>query len=393
MDTPNADRSNPAPAKKPRRIDTYTLLGLLAWIGLVLLCLAPAARAERIKDLAQVGGVRSNPLVGYGLVVGLDGSGDRTSQAPFTVQSLKNMLGELGVNVPANVNPQLKNVAAVAIHADLPAFAKPGQPIDITVSSIGNATSLRGGSLLMAPLRGADGEVYAIAQGNLVVGGFGAQGRDGSRVSVNVPSVGRIPNGATVERAVPNALDTGDGTITLNLHRADFTTVSRMVAALEQNFGAGNAYALDAVTVAVRAPADVSRRINFLAQVENLELTPGSAPAKVIVNARTGTVVIGAQVQVMPAAVTHGSLTVTITESANVSQPNEFSRGGNTVVTPQSTVSVSQEGNRMFKFEGGTSLDEIVRAVNEVGAAPGDLIAILEALKQAGALRAELEVI
>ncbi|MBP6458403.1 MAG: flagellar basal body P-ring protein FlgI, partial [Pseudoxanthomonas sp.] len=175
---------------------------MLAWIGLVLICLAPAARAERIKDLAQVGGVRSNPLVGYGLVVGLDGTGDRTSQAPFTVQSLKNMLGELGVNVPANVNPQLKNVAAVAIHADLPAFAKPGQPIDITVSSIGNATSLRGGSLLMAPLRGADGEVYAIAQGNLVVGGFGAQGKDGSRVSVNVPSVGRIPNGATVERAI-----------------------------------------------------------------------------------------------------------------------------------------------------------------------------------------------
>jgi len=392
MDTTQANRPTP-PAKKPRRIDAYTWLGLLAWIGLVLLCLAPAARAERIKDLAQVGGVRSNPLVGYGLVVGLDGTGDRTSQAPFTVQSLKNMLGELGVNVPANVNPQLKNVAAVAIHADLPAFAKPGQPIDITVSSIGNATSLRGGSLLMAPLRGADGEVYAIAQGNLVVGGFGAQGRDGSRVSVNVPSVGRIPNGATVERTVPNALDSGDGTVTLNLHRADFTTVSRMVAALDQSFGSGSAYAIDAVTVAVRAPADVSRRVNFLAQVENLELTPGSAPAKVIVNARTGTVVIGAQVQVMPAAVTHGSLTVTITESANVSQPGAFSRGGDTVVTAQSNVSVSQEGNRMFKFEGGTSLDEIVRAVNEVGAAPGDLIAILEALKQAGALRAELEVI
>ena len=393
MHPQNPERSSDAPAKKPRRIDTYTLLGLLAWIGLVLICLAPAARAERIKDLAQVGGVRSNPLVGYGLVVGLDGTGDRTSQAPFTVQSLKNMLGELGVNVPANVNPQLKNVAAVAIHADLPAFAKPGQPIDITVSSIGNATSLRGGSLLMAPLRGADGEVYAIAQGNLVVGGFGAQGKDGSRVSVNVPSVGRSPNGATVERAIPNALVSGEGTITLNLHRADFTTVSRMVAALDQSFGSGSASAIDAVTVAVRAPSDISRRINFLAQVENLELTPGSAPAKVIVNARTGTVVIGAQVQVMPAAVTHGSLTVTITESANVSQPNEFSRGGQTVVTPQSSVSVSQEGNRMFKFEGGTSLDEIVRAVNEVGAAPGDLIAILEALKQAGALRAELEVI
>ncbi|MGN6223269.1 flagellar basal body P-ring protein FlgI [Pseudoxanthomonas sp.] len=360
---------------------------------MVLACLAPSARAERIKDLAQVGGVRSNPLVGYGLVVGLDGTGDRTSQAPFTVQSLKNLLGELGVNVPPNVNPQLKNVAAVAIHADLPAFAKPGQPIDITVSSIGNATSLRGGSLLMAPLRGADGEVYAIAQGNLVVGGFGAQGRDGSKVSVNVPSVGRIPNGAIVERAVPNAMNDGSGSVTLNLHQADFTTVSRMVAALDQRFGAGAAYAVDAVTVAVRAPADAGGRVNFLAQVENLELTPGSAPAKVIVNARTGTVVIGAQVQVMPAAVTHGSLTVTITESANVSQPNAFNRGGQTVVTPQSNVQVTSEGNRMFKFEGGTSLDEIVRAVNEVGAAPGDLIAILEALKQAGALRAELEII
>jgi len=359
---------------------------------LLSLALASNAQAERIKDLAQVGGVRSNPLVGYGLVVGLDGSGDRTSQAPFTVQSLKNLLGELGVNVPPNVNPQLKNVAAVAIHADLPAFAKPGQPIDITVSSIGNSTSLRGGSLLMAPLRGADGEVYAIAQGNLVVGGFGAQGKDGSRVSVNVPSVGRIPNGAIVERAVPGGFGSSD-LVTLNLHKGDFTTVSRMVAALEQNFGAGTAQAIDAVTVQVRAPADPSRRINFMSQVENLELTPGSAPAKIIVNARTGTVVIGAQVQVMPAAIAHGSLTVTITESANVSQPYEFSRGGQTVVTPQSQVSISAEGNRMFKFAGGTTLDEIVRAVNEVGAAPGDLIAILEALKQAGALRAELEVI
>ncbi|HVK53371.1 MAG TPA: flagellar basal body P-ring protein FlgI [Pseudoxanthomonas sp.] len=354
----------------------------------------PAARAERIKDLAQVGGVRSNPLVGYGLVVGLDGTGDRTSQAPFTVQSLKNLLGELGVNVPSNVNPQLKNVAAVAIHAELPAFAKPGQPIDITVSSIGNATSLRGGSLLMAPLRGADGEVYAIAQGNLVVGGFGAQGRDGSKVSVNVPSVGRIPNGATVERAVPNAMgEDAGGNITLNLHQADFTTVSRMVDALQARFGNGSAAAVDAVTVVVRAPQDPGSRVMFMAQVENLELNPGSAAAKVVVNARTGTVVIGSNVTVMPAAVTHGSLTVTITESAEVSQPNSFTRGGQAVVVPQSTVTVNQEGNRMFKFEGGTSLDEIVRAVNEVGAAPGDLIAILEALKQAGALRAELEII
>ena len=363
---------------------------LLGAVVLLAGFLAPA-HAERIKDLAQVGGVRGNALVGYGLVVGLDNSGDRTSQAPFTVQSLKNMLAELGVNVPPGVNPQLKNVAAVAIHAELPPFAKPGQAIDITVSSIGNAVSLRGGSLLMAPLKGADGQVYAIAQGNLVVGGFGAQGSDGSRVSVNIPSVGRIPNGATVERAVPSALDAG-GDITLNLHRNDFTTVSRMVDALNSAFGAGAARAGGGVTVSVGAPGDPRARVGFLARIENLELTPGAAPAKVVVNARTGTVVIGAQVRVMPAAVAHGALTVTINEDHDVSQPGGFATG-TTVVTPSSTVSTSQEGSRMFKFEGGTTLDEIVRAVNEVGAAPGDLIAILEALRQAGALRAELEVI
>jgi len=283
---------------------------IAACVGVFVLAVAvvPPASAERIKDLAQVGGVRGNALVGYGLVVGLDGSGDRTSQAPFTVQSLKNLLGELGVNVPANVNPQLKNVAAVAIHAELPAFAKPGQPIDITVSSIGNAVSLRGGSLLMAPLRGADGQIYAIAQGNLIVGGFGAQGKDGSRVSVNVPSVGRIPNGATVERALPDPLANG-GDITLNLHNGDFTTVSRMVAALNNAFGEGAARAVDGVTVAVAAPTDPGARIGLLARIENLELTPGSAPAKVVVNSRTGTVVIGQQVRVGPAAISHGSLT------------------------------------------------------------------------------------
>lgn len=359
--------------------------------GLLLMACAGLAQAERIKDLARVGGVRGNALVGYGLVVGLDGSGDRTSQTPFTVQSLRNMLNELGVSVPANVNPQLKNVAAVAIHAELPPFAKPGQTIDITVSSIGNAGSLRGGSLLMAPLRGADGQVYAIAQGNLVVGGFGAQGRDGSRVSVNVPSAGRIPNGATVERALPGVFDSS-GEVTLNLNQSDFTTAARMVAALDAAFGPGSARAIDGVTVAARAPIDPAARIDFLARVENLELTPGVAAAKVIVNSRTGTVVIGSQVRVMPAAVAHGSLTVTIDENLDVSQPNAFGRGS-TVVTPSSDIGAVQEGSRMFRFAGGTSLDEIVRAVNEVGAAPGDLIAILEALKQAGALRAELEVI
>lgn len=357
---------------------------------LLLACALPA-HAERIKDLAQVGGVRGNALVGYGLVVGLDGSGDRTSQAPFTVQSLKNLLGELGVNVPANVNPQLKNVAAVAIHAELPPFAKPGQTIDITVSSVGNAVSLRGGSLLMAPLKGADGQVYAIAQGNLVVGGFGAQGKDGSRVSVNIPSVGRIPNGATVERALPDVFGAG-GEITLNLHQNDFTTVSRMVNALNATFGEGAARAVDGVTVAVQAPTDPGARIGMLARIENVELSPGAAPARIVVNSRTGTVVIGSQVRVSPAAIAHGSLTVTVSESAQISQPNAFG-GGQTVAVPQSTITASNEGSRMFRFDGGATLDEIVRAVNEVGAAPGDLIAILEALKQAGALSAELEVI
>lgn len=369
----------------------FSPLRKLAVITLATMFVIAPAQAERIKDIAQVGGVRGNALVGYGLVVGLDGSGDRTSQAPFTVQSLRNLLGELGVNVPSNVNPQLKNVAAVAIHAELPPFAKPGQPIDITVSSIGNAVSLRGGSLLMAPLKGADGEVYAIAQGNLVVGGFGAQGKDGSRVSVNIPSVGRIPNGATVERALPDVFSAG-GEITLNLHKNDFTTVSRMVSALNASFGDGAARAIDGVTVAVQAPSDPGARIGLLARIENIELTPGAAPAKVVVNSRTGTVVIGAQVRVSPAAIAHGSLTVTVTESNAISQPNAFG-GGQTVVVPQSSITATNEGSRMFRFDGGTTLNEIVRAVNEVGAAPGDLIAILEALKQAGALSAELEII
>lgn len=366
-----------------RHLAAALLVGLATW--------APAASAERIKDIASIGGVRSNALVGYGLVVGLDNSGDRTSQAQFTVQSLKNMLGELGVNIPPGVNPQLKNVAAVAIHAELPAFAKPGQTIDVTVSSVGNAVSLRGGSLLMAPLKGADGQVYAIAQGNLVVGGFGAQGADGSRVSVNIPSVGRIPNGATVERALPDVF-AGASELTINLHSNDFTTVSRMVNAINARFGTGMARAIDGGSISVRSPLDPGARIELLAQLENIELAPGAAAAKVVVNARTGTVIIGNNVTVGPAAISHGALTVSITENRNVSQPGAFGNGS-TVVTPQSDISVQQDGSHMFKFAGGTTLDEIVRAVNAVGAAPGDLIAILEALRQSGALRAELEVI
>lgn len=359
-----------------------------ATLALLLACVITPAHAERIKDLAQVAGVRGNPLVGYGLVVGLDGSGDRTSQTPFTVQSMKSMLEQLGVTIPPGVNPQLKNVAAVAIHAELPAFAKPGQTIDVTVSSIGNAGSLRGGSLLMAPLKGADGQVYAIAQGSLVVSGFGAQGRDGSRIQVNSANGGRIPNGAIVERAVPGAAP--GGSVTLNLHQNDFTTAARIVAAVDAAFQPGLARALDGVTIEITPPA--GDRIAFLAKLESLDVSPGASAAKVIVNSRTGTVVMGGGVTVMPAAVSHGSLTVTVSETAQVSQPNPLS-GGATVVTPQSTVTASADGSRMFLFEGGTSLESIVRAVNAVGAAPGDIVAILEALKRAGALRAELEVI
>jgi flagellar P-ring protein precursor FlgI len=350
--------------------------------------LALPARAERIKDIAQVAGVRGNPLVGYGLVVGLDGSGDRTSQTPFTVQSLKSMLDQLGVTIPPGVNPQLKNVAAVAISAELPAFAKPGQTIDVTVSSVGNAGSLRGGMLLMAPLKGADGQVYAIAQGSLVVSGFGAQGKDGSRISVNATNTGRIPNGAIVERAVPGGAQGGN--VTLNLNQSDFTTASRIVSAIDGAFGPGHARALDGVTIEIAPPA--GDRIAFLARLESLDIAPGTAAAKVIVNSRTGTVVMGGAVSVLPAAVSHGSLTVSITESLQVSQPNAFG-GGDTAVVGQSTIEASQTGGRMFKLDGGTSLDAIVRAVNAVGAAPGDIVAILEALKRAGALRAELEVI
>ncbi len=363
------------------------------WFAVVFVVFTEYAFAERVKDLSSVAGVRNNQLVGYGIVVGLDGTGDQTSQTPFTVQSMKNMLQQFGVTIPPGVNMQLKNVAAVSIHADLPAFAKPGQTIDITVASLGNAKSLRGGSLLLAPLKGADGNVYAIAQGNLVVGGFGASAADGSKVTVNIPSAGRIPNGATVERAVPNDFHNFE-TIMLNLHSPDFTTSDRLAKLINESLGPGVAESVDAVSIRVRAPQDPTQRTSFLAHLENLEFQPGQAAAKVIINSRTGTVVIGSHVRVTPAAVSHGSLVVTISERPFASQPvAPFSNAGQTVVLPDSEVDVSQDESKMFLFEPGTSLDEIVQAVNRVGAAPGDLVAILEALKQAGALRAELLVI
>jgi flagellar P-ring protein precursor FlgI len=360
---------------------------LAGWLVLT----AMPVHAERVKDLASVQGVRPNQLVGYGLVVGLDGTGDQTSQTPFTVQSIKNMLMRVGVTIPPNTNPQLKNVAAVTVTAELPPFSKPGQTIDVTVSSIGNAKSLRGGMLLVAPLYGVDGEVYAMAQGNLVVSGFGIEGKDGSRIALNVPSAGRVPNGATVERTVPNDF-AAQPRITLNLNSPDFTTATRLASGINTLLGQDTAQALDAVSVQVQAPVETTQRIAFVSALQELEIEPGEGPARVIVNSRTGTVVIGSHVRVLPAAVAHGSLSVTITERIDTSQPEPFSRG-ETTVTPRSSIEVAQEPARMFVFNAGVSLDEIVRAVNQVGAAPGDLVAILEALKEAGALRAELIVI
>lgn len=358
---------------------------------LLLTLLTPLAWAERIKDIAGVAGVRSNQLVGYGLVVGLNGTGDSTNQTPFTVQSFKSMLASFGISVPADLPLQLKNVAAVALHAELPAFAKPGQALDVTASSVGNSKSLRGGTLLMAPLKGADGQIYAVAQGNLVVGGFGAEGADGSKITVNVPSVGRIPGGAMVERAVNSPFATGDN-IMFNLHRADFTTAKRVVDAINKTFGPGTANALDGGSVKVQAPRENGDRVLFLSMLENIEVTEGQAPARVVINSRTGTIVIGQNVRVQPAAVTHGNLTVTVSEKTEVSQPGPLAAGQTTVV-PRSSVVAEQEQRRMFTFGPGATLDQIVRAVNKVGTAPGDLMAILEALRQAGALQADIVVI
>nr|WP_235035675.1 flagellar basal body P-ring protein FlgI [Zhongshania aliphaticivorans] len=352
----------------------------------------PSAQAERVKDLVNVAGVRENQLVGYGLVVGLSGTGDQTSQAPFTIQSIRNMLTGFGVRVPDNVNPQLKNVAAVTVHASLPAFAKPGQTIDVTVSSIGNAASLRGGSLLMAPMMGADGQVYAVAQGSLLVGGLGVSGADGSRVTVNIPSAGRIPNGAIVERAAPSMMSS-NGEIMLNLKKSDFTTARRLAEEINSKFGAGTASAMDSATVKVQGPSNPDRSVTFISMLESLEITPAEAGARVVVNSRTGTIVIGGNVRVLPAAVSHGSLTVSISEDVEISQPGAFSRGGQTVAAQQSEIEVQESGSRMFLLDAGVTLEDIVKAINNVGASPSDLVAILEALDQAGALRAELLVI
>jgi flagellar P-ring protein precursor FlgI len=361
-----------------------TLLACLA-----ALLVATPASADRIKDLGGFQGIRTNQLTGYGIVVGLPGTGDDNLE--YTVQSVKAVASRFGLQLPSNANPGLKNAAVVMITAELPAFAKPGQRIDITVSSMGKAKSLRGGSLIMAPLLGADGQVYAMAQGNLAVGGLGAEGKDGSQIVVNTPSTGRIPEGATVERAVATGFADSPA-LTFNLARADFTTAQNVATAINQKLGFGTAQAVDAVSVAVRAPMGADVRATIMSTIENIDVTAAEPSAKVIVNARSGTVVINSAVRVGPAAVTHGKLTVRIDENQRVSQPAPLSQG-QTAVEQKSGVAVEEEHRPMFLLAPGPKLADIVKAVNAIGASPADLVAILEALKEAGALKAELIVL
>ena len=349
----------------------------------------PATAAVRIKEVAAVQGVRSNPLVGYGLVVGLDGSGDQTTQTPFTTQSLNAMLQQLGVTVPAGTTMQLRNVAAVMITAQLPPFAQPGQAIDVNVSSVGNAKSLRGGTLIASALKGADGQIYALAQGNLIVGGAGASA-NGSKVQINHLSAGRIPDGATVERAVPTPLMDGD-TLTLGLSASDFNTARAVAAAINAAKGAGTATALDGRTVRLRPPAG-GDRIAFLADVENLSFELARPAARIVLNARTGSVVFNEAVTLGSCAVAHGNLTVTISTTPLVSQPNALAQG-QTVQAQKSDIAIAQEGNALVQMPAGTKLSDVVKALNALGATPMDLLAILQAMKSAGALHAEIEVI
>lgn len=357
---------------------------------LLMLMLQPfVASADRIKDMASIQGVRDNQLIGYGLVVGLDGSGDQTTQTPFTVQSIVSMLSQMGVNLPQGTSLQLKNVAAVMVTATLPPFSKPGQTIDVTASSIGNAKSLRGGTLLMTPLKGADGQVYAMAQGNVLVGGVGAAS-GGASVQVNHLSVGRVLSGATVERAVPTLLGQGDF-IHLELNATDFTTASRIVEAINGQIGADVASAVDGRVIQVRAPGG-NERVAFIAKIENLEVNPAQGIAKVIINARTGSVVMNQAVSLDACAVAHGNLTVVINTDTSVSQPNALSEG-QTVQTEKTTIDLKADKGGLVQLQKGVSLSDVVKALNSIGATSQDLLAILQAMKSAGALHAELEVI
>jgi flagellar P-ring protein precursor FlgI len=361
---------------------------LLAFIAALFLTAQPAL-AERIKDLGTFQSARTNQLTGYGLVVGLAGTGD--DSLDYATQGMKGVIARMGLALPAGVNPSLKNAAAVIITAELPAFAKPGQKLDITVSALGKAKSLRGGTLLAAPLNGADGQIYAMAQGNLAVGGLGISGADGSNLTVNIPTAGRIPGGATVERAVPDSFATTPELI-FNLAEADLTTVGRVAQAINTSLGAGRARAIDAVSVAITAEPGAVLRTALMGRIENLPVSPAEAPARVIVNARSGTVVINGAVRIAPAAVTHGKLTVRVDEKPRVVQPAPFSRG-QTAVEPSSAIAVEEERRPMFDFQPGASLADIIKTVNAIGASPADLVAILEALKQAGAMKADLVIL
>ncbi len=364
---------------------------LLSVAAVCALLVAPELQAaQRIKDIAVLSGVRTNQLVGYGIVVGLDGSGDQTIQTPFTTQSLTSMLNQLGVTLPPGLNLQLRNIAAVMITAQMPAYARPGQVIDVTVSSMGNSRSLRGGTLMMAPLRGVDGQVYALAQGNVLVAGAGAAA-GGTSVAINHLNAGRIPGGATVERPVQAVLGRGDF-ITYDTLDSDFTTVSRIVDTVNAVLGPDTAVAADARQVHIRAPLDPGQRVAFISRIENLLINPAEASPRVIVNSRTGSVVMNTRVTLGNCAVAHGNLTVSIQVDPSVSQPNPFGQG-ETAVVERAQVEVKSDKSGLVVLPNAASLSDVVRALNAVGATPTDLLAILQALKAAGALKAELEVI
>ncbi len=372
-----------------------TCTGLRRAAALLLaagLLAAGPALASRIKEIAAIEGVRSNQLTGFGLVIGLDGTGDQTTQMPYTTQGLSNYLQQMGITLPAAAlsRLQLKNVAAVVVTAELPAFARPGQTVDVTVSSMGNAKSLKGGTLISTPLRGADGQVYALAQGSLVVAGAGASA-GGSKVQINHLSAGRIPGGAQVERSVPTPLLEGDS-VRLGLEASDFQTARRVAAAINTRFGDGVARALDGRTVDVRAPLEPNERISFIAELEELPLQASVPSAKVVINSRTGSIVLNQAVTLGACAIAHGNLSISISSTPVISQPGPLS-GGQTVVTEQASIEVRQEPGMLIQLPAAPQLADVVRALNALGATPQDLLAILQAIKAAGALNAELEVI
>jgi len=364
---------------------------LAAFLASAALWWPAPAQAARIKEVASVQGVRSNQLVGYGLVVGLDGTGDQNTQAPFATQSLLALLQQMGVTVPPGQNMQLKNLATVMVTAQLPAFAQPGQTIDVNVSSLANAKSLRGGTLIATPLKGADGQIYAMAQGNLIVGGAGASAA-GSKVQINHLSAGRIPEGATVERAVATPMSQGDS-IQLDLNSSDYATAREVVSAINARMGPGTADAIDGRAIRVRMPESADARVSFLAEIQNLDVRPPLPAAKVVINARTGSVVMNQAVTLAACAVAHGSLSVTISTTPAVSQPGPFARAGQTAVTEKADITITQQAGALVQMAPGAKLADVVKALNTLGATPQDLLAILQAMKTAGALMAELEVI